>query len=166
VATGVVGGDDDPKCKALGVGAGELAVAAGDDCGDAGEATDGEAATECLQWDVTGTWALRNTGGYNPTITLQQDGTTITGTFTFPADEVVTANVVSADNPITGTLEGDQLVFVAEQEKKDGTTARGEYSGVVTETGLHNGTARDLSVPEGSSIGWGMDGEPSCVREG
>jgi hypothetical protein len=119
----------------------------------------------CAQYHVTGTWTIDQGGGYTPTVSLRQTGTNLTGEFVLSDAEAQGANVVSPSNPVTGSLTGDQLVFVASQAKKDGSKSEGEYKGTVTEAGIANGTARDKAVSGGGSVPWTMTGGTfTCVK--
>ncbi|MGH2406563.1 MAG: hypothetical protein ACRDF7_00605 [Candidatus Limnocylindrales bacterium] len=118
----------------------------------------------CAQWDITGTWQISQGNQFHPVIQFQQNGTTLGGSVTAPADERQRAGWATSTNPLTGDLVGDRLDFTVTQSLTDGTTQYAHYLGTVVQGGVPNGVGEDLAHLDQPSIPWTGAGPTACIR--
>lgn len=117
----------------------------------------------CSQWNISGTWQLVASNNYRPVLSLQQNGTAISGTITLSADDQAKGNYVMNSGTLTGTLVGNQLQFTTSQmAKRDGSASQGQYTGTVVQGQITNGQAQDLLHP-GSTATWSASGPGVCA---
>ena len=79
--------------------------------------------------DVAGTWAItvETAGGTgNPTVTLKQDGETVTGTY---------SSQVFGEQKVTGSIKGNAITFTF-TGTIEGTSITVTYSGTVDKTAM------------------------------
>jgi len=121
----------------------------------------------CTQYSISGAWQTNESNNYHIMMSFTQNGTTITGTARFTADEGARAGYGGpASGTISGTLVGNQLDFVVTfTPKRDGSISRGHYTGTVSD-GSISGTAKDDAVANGPTITWTATGPTRCVSGG
>jgi hypothetical protein len=116
-------------------------------------------ATTCRQWDVSGTWTTAHSdNSYHPTFTLQQNGTSITGTATLPSGEQANAQYIGPGS-VTGSMKGDQLDVVVTWPRRN-MSVQGRYFGTVTQGRV---SGMGVAVGASSGIGWTGSGPTRCV---
>jgi autotransporter translocation and assembly factor TamB len=98
------------------------------------------------QVDMTGTWVFDvDVQGQvtNPSMTLQQNGTQITGTYSSPT---------LGDADVTGTVEGNRVTVTFEVDfgGQGGTVS---YSGTVNSAGLWSGDFSLAGLADGTFVG-------------
>jgi len=120
----------------------------------------------CNQWNVTGTWQIVQSNNYRPVLSIQQNGSTISGTVTLSADDQAKGNYVMNSGTLTGTLTGNQIEFTTSQmAKRDGSASQAQYTGTVGQGQITNGQAQDLLHP-GSTATWSATGPTVCAGSG
>jgi hypothetical protein len=75
--------------------------------GGPGPATGG--GSGCSQYVISGTWQVTQEGGYTPTFTFQQSGTTVTDTLTFSDADRARGGLSVNTYTVSGTVQGDHL---------------------------------------------------------
>jgi uncharacterized repeat protein (TIGR03803 family) len=92
------------------------------------------AASACSQWNVSGSWAVAQSNGFNDIFSIQQNGVVVTGT----------ATDGGAPATIQGTMQGSEFLATVYWS----TGGYGLYSATMTEDGkLTNGSGFNLSNP-------------------
>ena len=118
-------------------------------------------AQTCSQWNVTGTWTIRQANLPTKPLTwkLTQQGTTVSGS-------AVIAGTPGVGRVIRGSLVGSRLDLVVQWP----SGSRGLYGGTVTagaQAGsgqVRNGLGWDLANPS-AKVAWTGSGPASCVAE-
>ncbi len=98
------------------------------------------------QVDMTGTWNFDvDVQGQitNPSMTLQQNGTQITGTYSSPT---------LGDADVTGTVEGNRVTVTFEVDF-GGQVGTVSYSGTVNSAGLWSGDFSLAGLADGTFVG-------------
>ena len=118
----------------------------------------------CLQWDVSGTWTTSQANGYNPTFSLRQSGTTVTGTATLSAAETARAGYRGSTGSVQGTMTDNHLVVVVTwPPNASGAVLQGRYEATITGNSLTDGHAAAPTAPLGSGVSWTGTGTARCV---
>jgi uncharacterized repeat protein (TIGR03803 family) len=106
------------------------------------------ATPKCNQWDVSGTWPVVQSNGFNYTFSLQQDGIIVTGTATGDGPPATTQ----------GTMQGSEFLVTVYWA----AGGYGLYSATMSAAGqLTNGSGYNLSNPS-STATWSTTASFKC----
>ena len=122
----------------------------------------------CLDWNVTGSWSVTQSNGYQPTWNLTQSGDHITGTEVLSATDEARGNYAGTTSSLTGTIVGDTMeIIVTSPPKNSGPAVRGEFLGNVTTgsgtgQGAVSGPAGVPGSPRADGVTWSGTGPARC----
>jgi hypothetical protein len=145
-------------------------------------AAQAQGAGACTQWNVGGTtWGpIDQSGIYTPTVSFDshQDATQVSGMMSLPEGQWEAAGWRQASNPLSGTLNGNDLHFLVTAPHSDGSTSRGDYRGLIfighagdapvtlgqtVSAEVVGGAAKDDAVPNGPTVTWSGSGQATCA---
>lgn len=117
------------------------------------------AAGECLDWNVAGSWHLRQSNGTEVTLRLQQTGTHLQGVGEYSHYNNDTHKVQTIGGPVDGSLEHGGVIRLTVFWSN---STAGHYTGQVEADGGMTGYTVDQNDPSNKAT-FRASGYPQCV---
>ncbi|MFL5624586.1 MAG: hypothetical protein ACJ788_03220 [Ktedonobacteraceae bacterium] len=115
--------------------------------------TRSQASSDCMQWDLSGRWAITQSNGYNPSFDLHQKDQQLEGQ----------ATLGSAVGALTGSVIHDHFdVLVTWPTNRDGSPSLGRYTGQIVAGEITTGETHDEVRPT-SHATWSGKGPARCL---